>query len=365
MDAPLFISSFRRFRRWPKAALFAAVLFAVAELLVPQLWQPSVVGEVLYSEVSPSYNYGYASDAPRLFREGDLLRYYPTENVGIRPFTIKENKPAGTIRIFLFGGSVTRAGGLPLGTAYPELVGSILNERYPDYDWEVINLAVSGFGTARMLNLLPRVLRYHPDALVFHPHGTNEYEDERDARLRDQLHSGLNGLLLRSRVVVLLKKLELRWLGGEEGEEGETAPANAEHFASLVPENRARWMESMVANLGQIACLTESLSLPTIYVGRAERDAESFRGEQVERLNGPISSQPYFLDAAASLTSVVSEYGVSGLFLDWSHYTRTGHRVIAEELCELLRPDGPLFERVAGTPPYSAEELASVLKRCR
>jgi hypothetical protein len=344
VDEPLFISSFRSFRRVPTAALFAVLLFVVVEFAIAMIWRPDVIGIRRYSTLSLSYDYGYASDIPRLFREGASLHYHPTEYVDMRPFAIDERKPAREIRIFTFGTSVTRAGGLPLGTAYPELLELMLNERHSEYDWHVVNLAAAGIGTTRIMNVLLNMVPYDPDVIIVHPHGSNEYEDERDARLREQLYSGLNGLFLRSRLVVYLKKFEAERFGSQD-DQGE--PGNAEHLAGLDPENTERWMATMEANMRRIDGVTRELELPSIYIGRAERDAELFSDERIERLNSPISAQPHYLDVAAAFAGAVNEYSNSDLFQNLTHYSEVGHQIVARELYEMIRPGGPLFEQIS------------------
>ena len=343
MDERSFISSFRDFRRVPKAALFAIGLFIVAELALALVWRPSVVGEERYANCALSYDYAYASDFPRLFREGETLLYYPTEYADIREFGITRTKTFKEIRVFVLGASVTRAADVPLGKAYPEQLQRILVERHPEYDWRVINLAASGFGTTRMLGLLQNMVAHEPDAIIVHPHGTNEYEDERDARYRDELHSGLNGLFLRSRVIVFLKKMEAeRMARGSEPK----APANAEQIAGADPVNRARWMATMTHNIAMIQGLAQKTHSSSIYVGRAARDGESYLGEDADRLNGPIHDMEHFVDVAAVFTETDSVESSTDLFLDWTHYTERGHRIVAEELYELLRPGGMVFQKI-------------------
>ena len=159
MGKSSFISSFSSFRRLPAAALLAVALFVAAECAVRVLWRPDVVGAGRYSAHSPSYGYGYGSDVPRLFRDGAVWRYYPTEYVNIRPFTLRRSKLANEIRIFVLGGSVSRGTGLRAGADYASQLERALDEQLPEYDWEIINLSADGFGTTRLVrvhtNMLP------------------------------------------------------------------------------------------------------------------------------------------------------------------------------------------------------------------
>jgi hypothetical protein len=343
VDAPSFISSFRSFRRVPTAALFATLLFVIAEVLVALLWRPGIVGEELYTDRALAYDYGYGSDVPRLFREGEFLHYYPTEYVDIRPFRVEGQKPASEIRIFTLGTSVTRAYNLPFGAAYSERLEAMLNERHPEFEWKIVNLSASGFGSTRMLNVLRNTMKLEPDLLVVHPHGSNEYEDERDAGYRRQLHSGLNGVFLRSRLLVLLKKYQSESFDRQQ-EQG--APDNGEHLASSVPENRARWMRTMESNLDEFDRIASEHGIPLIYIGRAERDIEASSDVRVARLNGPLLSRPYVIDVDSLFTQVADENSRSDLFSDLTHYAQPGHEIVAARLYELIRPGGPLFDTI-------------------
>jgi hypothetical protein len=358
---PSFISSFRSFRHVPAGALFAAFLFIFAEAACANLWRPTIVGERLYRTFSPAYDYGFGPIVPRMYREGQSVRFYDTEYVNIRPFSISARKPPSTVRIFTLGASVSRGSGLPTGADYSFQLATLLNQRHPDQTWEVVNLSADGFGTTRILNVLVNVLEYEPDILIFHPHGSNEYEDEFYEQYRQQLHSGLNGLLLRSRILVLMKKMEERVLGTATG--GNVTP-EGEEIASLDPENNRRWMTIMQANLERWDCIAEALRLPTIYIGRAERDAESYRSERVAYLNNPIRSKTHFVDVASAFNAVADEYSGSDLFFDNTHYNEIGHQIVARELYGLVRPGGSVYEEVGANAGYTAPPISGIENLC-
>ncbi len=120
-----------------------------------------------------------------------------------------------------------------------------------------------------MWNVAEQMASYDPDVLIIHPHGTNEYEDERDARYREQLHRGVNGIFLRSRLVVLIKKTVSEWLDLPGPPK---APKNGEQIAGRDLENRDRWFATLTENIEQFKQLSAEQAVATIYVGRAERD---------------------------------------------------------------------------------------------
>jgi hypothetical protein len=339
MDERSFISSFRAFRRWPAAVTFAMLLFALAEAITGVLWRPSLVGENRYQSYDPAFDYGFGEDSPRLFREGADYRFYPTEYVNTLSFSFPVDRPSGQIRIYTIGGSVSRGSGLKPGASYSARLEALLNERHPEYDWRVLNLSADGFGTTRMLNTLMNMVAYGPDALIVHPHGTNEYEDERDGDYRAHLHTGMNAILLRSRLLTLLKKYQQAKLGLDDGH---VVDPDGERIAEGDPANTDRWSVTMQENLGRIDCVSNALRIPVVYIGRAERDAAEFRSERVDRLNAPLRERPHFLDSASVLAAAASTHTRSELFFDNTHFGEIGHALVAEELYELVRPGGEM-----------------------
>lgn len=95
-----------------------------------------------------------------------------------RDSDISLDKPAGTVRIFLLGGSAAYGA----ETVYPEIddhwridnhqtidffLEQKLNAMYPEKRWEVINAAVKGYRLHQDLARIQSVLlRYRPDAIV-------------------------------------------------------------------------------------------------------------------------------------------------------------------------------------------------------
>jgi hypothetical protein len=81
-------------------------------------------------------------------------------------------KPPGTCRIVLLGDSLLVGYEVDLEDSFAYLLESRL--RAGGYRCEVVNLAVSGFGTAEMLvTLRAEGLKYHPDLVVFSSHTTD------------------------------------------------------------------------------------------------------------------------------------------------------------------------------------------------
>ncbi len=324
--------------------MFAFFLFLLSETVVTLAWRPAVIGAKQYQEISLTYDYGYTNDIPRMFGEGDSLCYYPTEYVNMPKFSLDKVKKPNEIRIFVLGGSVTRGGNVPFGKAYPERLATLLTEHHPEYKWTVLNLAAPGFGSTRMWNVMKKMAPYEPDAIIVHPHGSNEYEDERDARYRDQLHAGVNGIFLGSHLIVLAKKFVSQWLDLPGPPQ---VPKNGEQIAGRDPVNRDRWFSTLTENIQQFEKMAADQGIATIYVGRSEREGEGYGGENVDHLNTPIHDLQHFTDVAALFRLESEKDPDAKLFSDWTHYSITGHQIMSEELFDLLCPNGKIFRQIA------------------
>lgn len=132
------------------------------------------------------FNYGGNLD---LFIEGppgyeEYLRCNP--NVARRYFAANMNvptppkelflkqKPAGSYRIFVLGGSTTA--GFPYGNnvSFPNVLGRALNNSFPGRKIEVVNVAMSTVNTYTLVDFLDEIYDQSPDALLVYA-GHNEF----------------------------------------------------------------------------------------------------------------------------------------------------------------------------------------------
>jgi lysophospholipase L1-like esterase len=85
--------------------------------------------------------------------------------LGYRTRDFSESKPPGTVRVLCIGGSTTVAGRANDET-YPALLEAKLRRRWPGLPLEVLNLGVSGVGSALWLEWLDKLLGWDPDVIV-------------------------------------------------------------------------------------------------------------------------------------------------------------------------------------------------------
>jgi len=87
-------------------------------------------------------------------------------------------KPAGTFRIFVVGES--SAAGVPYGTGYAfsTWLERRLAAELPDVPVEVVNAAMSGYGSRRVLGSVREIAAYAPDLVIVYS-GHNEFAERR------------------------------------------------------------------------------------------------------------------------------------------------------------------------------------------
>lgn len=130
----------------------------------------------------------YENTAPHLqvFRTvGEQVVLTPERDRQFRTRPFAAVKPPAAIRIVTVGDSVT-AGFVRLSDgrdayldrSYPEILESLLASNYPGRAIEVINCGGSGYGTYRLKDVVPEVLRYSPD-LVTIMAGSSEFLEAR------------------------------------------------------------------------------------------------------------------------------------------------------------------------------------------
>lgn len=120
-------------------------------------------------------------------------------------------KPAGTWRAFALGDSQTYGAGVDYTEAYPMVAQARLRERHGD-DVQLINAAISGYGSLQALRLLRlELLKYDPDVIIV---DTETRDDPRDDQIRATAKaSRVQELLFYSRAYYFLRVAVERSMG--------------------------------------------------------------------------------------------------------------------------------------------------------
>ena len=317
----------------PYGIIWALFFFLLFEICFRLIWHPHIVGQRLYSRFNATYSYGFDEKQKLYYQKDDRIFFYPTQYLDFHQQSIPAEKEQNFHRIFTLGGSVSRGSE---ADNYSYYLQENLNAENTNHHWSVVNLSADGIGSQRMLLLLKKILPLKPDLVIFHVHGSNEYEDERDNAYRNEIHSGLDGLVLKSHFFVLVKKI-YGYLSGPEIQP--VSDADAEITASQNPSNQQRWLETIDRNLSKMLKLCAQSKVKVILAGRAERleGTYGYASAWTKQINNILKNNigpetMYFDTADKFLKDYPKAQGKDRLFCDETHWTEYGHRIIAHEL---------------------------------
>jgi lysophospholipase L1-like esterase len=190
-------------------------------------------------------------------------------------------KPETGFRIFVVGGSSAAGFPYPPAHAFGAVLERRLQAALPGLEVEVVNAAVAGYSSRRVLVAVREIVSYAPDLLVVMS-GHNEWAEQRYySRLLDMhpLLFALRERLLGTRVFVWLSRLVVREADPEaalarfvqdEGQEFRemfavrTRRARGSDFAT--PEQVAQRDALYRANLEEIARTAEGAGVPVVFL---------------------------------------------------------------------------------------------------
>lgn len=260
----------------------------------------------------------------------------PVNHVDVHGFRTPEPfedvKPPGTWRAFAFGDSQTYGAGVEVDQSYPAVALQALRRQRPDLPIELINTALSGYGSLQALRLIQhRVLAWDPDMLIV------------DCRVGDQVR---DELVRASPVFPRLDALLFHWRTwyvlrfGIERLRGRTAPmrpgAEREHHAQA--GNHDLIMDVAARAGVPVVFLDYPLWRPTPGDGSSRRHAP---GDEISCM-----APAWQLPDGAQTISICEPLKSSGrppaeLFFDNNHLTVEGNRIAGEALAAGLLPSLP------------------------
>lgn len=158
----------RRCRSFSILAIALALLpFVIIEIVVRVAWTaPPAV------DLTPTRQ-------PDLFvRDGDVFRIDVDRLNFFCPASFAAEKPPGTRRIFVLGGSTAQGRPYATETAFSTWLGMRLNAAANEATYEVINVGGVSYASYRVAKILDEVLRHDADAIVLYT-GHNEFLEDR------------------------------------------------------------------------------------------------------------------------------------------------------------------------------------------
>ena len=104
-------------------------------------------------------------------------RYFNKKNIPVPnmyPQTFSYNKSNNTFRIFCLGGSTTAGFPYEMTVPFPQQLKFMLEQDYPDKQFEVINLGLSAVNSFTVLDWIPEIVKQEPDLVIIYM-GHNEF----------------------------------------------------------------------------------------------------------------------------------------------------------------------------------------------
>ncbi len=332
-------SSIFSFKNLPTTMTVVFTLYVVAELATRLIFRPHLVPEEIYTKYSPFYDYGFSEDMPLFYEKDDVLVLYPTPYLAFWKQEMQAKKTADVCRIFTIGSSVSRG---ELNVNYSSFLEQYLNETSVQQKFEVINCSATGIGSARMLLIFQKILKYEPDLVIFHLHGSNEFEDERDFAEAQKLKSSHEAIIRKSWFFCVAKKFADENIFKKFKTKKEI---DAETYARwFVPGKRDEWVETLRQNTGKIVNIAEKKQIPVVFVNRVFRNEKQtvFEDQETVELN---SITREFSQENVSIIDTpqlfIKTFGPKAnqdqIFLDTVHLKSPGHRIIANEIVKVVK----------------------------
>jgi hypothetical protein len=318
-----------------KAFLLAVALIGAGETIVRTLFAQNM---------SARFEYGY--DATSGFTEpGDGgVRLVRAGGRRFHPRTFSLRRPPGSHRILVIGDSVPR--GPSFEDAYPNRLERQL--RRNGISAEVINLGVAGYGARRSQIVLEKALDYEPSLVVLHVNSSNEFEDERDWRRKEQFSGWhprnwlMKSLLVRRLYELRTEKLLWETLPSELRVRTSGNDAADEVQASLDERKRKEWHERVSRITAESVEIARRRGVPVLIVTQVRFEQGPDRTYRLDDAGldalaaSLIREQVYVV----SMRRVFETRDAPALFSDSAHLGAEGHEILADAIAAELAERG-------------------------
>lgn len=314
-------------------------------LVTRAFWVP--VGVLVFAEVvirvfftdgfTGRFDYGYLPEAGFVEVEGGVeLRR--TGGRKFYPQAFAMPKPAGTLRIFTIGDSVTR--GDDLEEAYPKQLERALQAR--GRKAESLNLGLTAYGATRKRIVALQSLQYQPDLIVLHVNEANEGYDERDWNRAQSYRSWHpRGWLMKSYALhrlydVRTDSLFWKYLPGPIQTLRSVRTPDAE-FAAVMddPVARAEWNRRTRERTVQTVQDVTAAGVPMILISAAyfpSRQATALEDDGMDAfVAGLVGPRVRWVSTRELMAGLPRPEH----FTDSMHLAPAGHRRLAERLADL------------------------------
>lgn len=314
-----------------KAFLLFLALWAGTELVVRTFFARNMTGR---------FDYGYHPTAGFVEGADGIVRLERAGGRRFFPQSFARERPADTFRVFAIGDSVTR--GASVAKSYSGQLHDLLRAR--GVKAECHNLGLPGFGARRKHLVLEQALKYQPSLVILHVYDSNEFEDEREWRRREEFRGWhprnwlMKSLALRRLYEMKQERVFWMWLPATVRQQRATTDADAELTAAANPDQVREWSERVRRQTAESVALARAHGVRVLLVAQAVV-TPSGSGRPGLADNG--------LDALAaglkgegvgvvSMKEVFAGTDLKVMFADHAHLRPAGHKVMAEALLAAL-----------------------------
>lgn len=313
--------------------LFATILL-VAELAVRFAFVRTMEGR---------FDYGYHPTAGFVEKSDGQVELQRSGGRRFFPQTFAKERPAGVYRVIVIGDSVARGKDVPL--SYTGQLQKQLRDQ--GIQAECINMALPGFGARRKDLVLQQAMKYQPSLIVLHVGFSNEYEDEREWKRRDDFNSPhpknwlMHSLIMRQFYEMKTEKIYWQWLPNSVRDQSGISDANMEMQASEDETIQREWQARLEKVTQDGLQRLRTAQIPTVLVLQAANtrkpDAQGGIVLDDELLNtwtAPLESD---LVARVRMKEAIPAAQVQQLYSDTNHVRPEGHRLIAAQILRTLQ----------------------------
>lgn len=313
-----------------KPFLLCLVLLVGAELVVRVFFARSMSGRFDYGYHPTSGFVEQADGTVRLERAGGR-RFFPQE--------FSRERPADTFRIFVIGDSVAR--GTSVASSYAGQLGEQLRAR--GVKAESFNLSVPGYGARRKQLVLEQALQYQPSLVILHVNDSNEYEDEREWRRREEFRGWhprnwlMKSLVIRRLYEIKQEKVFWELLPATVRNQRATSDADAEIKASLNPEKVRQWTELVRRQTAASVALARQSDVRVLLVSQATTDLKTAGSTPDDNgLDALCAALRREGVGMVSMKETLAGRDAKAMYSDGSHLLAEGHKVLAEAISREL-----------------------------
>lgn len=321
-------------RALTRSFLFFAAVLLVAELAARFAFVRTMEGRFDYG-YHPTAGFVETADGQIELQRSGGRRFFPQ--------TFAKERPAGVYRVIVIGDSVAR--GKDVERSYTGQLQKQLRDL--GIQAECISMALPGFGARRKDLVLQQAIKYQPSLIILHVGFSNEYEDEREWKRRDDFNSPhpknwlMHSLVMRQFYEMKTEKIYWQWLPNSVRNQSGVSDANMEMQASKDSAIQREWQARLEKVTQEGLQRLRAAQIPAVLVLQASntRKPDSHGGlvlddELLNTWTAPLESD---LVARVRMKEAIPPTQVQQLYSDTNHVRPEGHRLIATQILRTLQ----------------------------